>query len=199
MQKQFSLSTYLAFFVAGCVLAVLGIGLYSALANPNAEAGASTVQAAPAPAPVTGTMSPPEGQQSTSPGGAVASDSLPAMTVYKSPSCGCCSKWVEHIESAGFTVKTRDLSDVTPKKNELGVPTRLRSCHTAKVGDYVVEGHVPAADVKRLLNERPEIAGLAVPGMPAGSPGMEVPGRPAQPYQVVAFDEGQIRGVFAQH
>ena len=129
----------------------------------------------------------------------VVDASLPAMTVYKTPTCGCCTAWVDHMKAAGFRVDVRDTLDLAPVKLDLGVPAGLGSCHTARVGDYVVEGHVPAADVKRLLDERPEgVAGIAVPGMPTGSPGMEVPGQPAQPYDVVAFGTGG-QHVFASH
>jgi hypothetical protein len=123
----------------------------------------------------------------------------PAVDVYKSATCGCCSKWVEHLQANGFTVRTtnrEDLADLTAKHR---VPRRVQSCHMGIVNGYVVEGHVPAADVQRLLKERPAIVGLAVPGMPIGSPGMERPGRKAQPFDVLAFDkDGQTR-VFASH
>ncbi len=120
-----------------------------------------------------------------------------AVTVYKSPTCGCCSKWVKHLEANGFSVETHDVRDVTPIKLANGVPRGLSSCHTALVEGYVVEGHVPAADVIQLLDERPSIVGLAVPGMPIGSPGMEGP-RPER-YSVMSFDaEGQVE-VFASH
>ena len=128
-----------------------------------------------------------------------AADDLPAVTVYKSPTCGCCSKWNEHLEANGFEVKAIDMPDVRPMKEQLGVPAELASCHTAVVGGYVVEGHVPAEDVKRLLAERPDVTGLAVPGMPIGSPGMEVEGRPAEAYDVVAFTKGGEQTVFAHH
>ncbi|WP_405023263.1 DUF411 domain-containing protein [Marinospirillum sp.] len=108
------------------------------------------------------------------------------MQVYKSASCGCCKDWVTHIEEAGFEVEAHDLSDVNSKKQELGLPYQLASCHTAVIDGYVIEGHVPASDIKRLLSERPEITGLAVPRMPHGSPGMET-GR-QDPYEVVSFD-----------
>lgn len=123
-----------------------------------------------------------------------------AIQVYKSPTCGCCAKWVEHLQAAGFTVRTVDVPDeeLAELKARHKVPSRARSCHTALVDGYVIEGHVPAADVQRLLKERPKVLGLAVPGMPIGSPGMEVPGVKAQPYDVLAFDEKQTR-VFASH
>ena len=124
---------------------------------------------------------------------------LPVVDVYKSPTCGCCSKWVEHLRKEGFEVRTTDTSDLTDLKASHAVPRQVESCHTALVAGYVLEGHVPAADVQRLLRERPAIAGLAVPGMPIGSPGMEVPGTKAQPYDVIAFDKTGRTEVFARH
>ena len=94
------------------------------------------------------------------------------VTVYKSPTCGCCGKWVEHLGENGFEVETVDVNAMTSVKESLGVPQSMYSCHTAQVGGYVIEGHVPAADITRLLQQRPPIAGLAVPGMPIGSPGL---------------------------
>lgn len=129
----------------------------------------------------------------------VAAGDLPVVTVYKSPTCGCCSKWVDHLRANGFEVKTTDMPDVQPMKQRFGVPADLASCHTAVVGGYVIEGHVPAEDVKRLLAERPDVTGLAVPGMPIGSPGMEVEGRAPQPYDVIAFTKQGKRTVFASH
>ena len=112
----------------------------------------------------------------------------PSVTVYKSASCGCCKQWVAHMQAAGFTVKALDVDDVEAPMKTYGVPLSLASCHTALVGGYVLEGHVPAESVQRMLREKPAIAGLAVPGMPVGSPGMEVPGY-KDPYSVVAFDK----------
>lgn len=112
----------------------------------------------------------------------------PEVVVYKTATCGCCSAWIEHLEAAGFPVTAHDEQDLMALKNQLGVPGPVRSCHTALVDGYLVEGHVPADVIRRLLEERPEVAGVAVPGMPIGSPGMEVPGRPADRYDVVTFD-----------
>lgn len=109
------------------------------------------------------------------------------MVVSKDPNCGCCSGWVEHIRSAGFTVEVVETSDLNRVKARLGVPLDLASCHTAEVSGYVLEGHVPADAVKRLLAEKPRAKGLAVPGMPIGSPGMEVEGAEAEIYEVVLF------------
>lgn len=119
------------------------------------------------------------------------------VTVWKSPTCGCCRNWVEHMRKEGFTVVAIDTSDLNAVKRTHGVASDLGSCHTATVGGYVVEGHVPAADVRRLLAERPAIVGVAVPGMPMGSPGMEGPFR--QKYDVIAFDRSSGRSVFATH
>lgn len=125
---------------------------------------------------------------------------LPPMTVYKSASCGCCKAWVDHASTAGFAVKTVDTEDLASVKREMGIPARLVSCHTVVVGSYVLEGHVPAADVKRLLKEKPKVRGLAVPGMPIGSPGMEQ-GSPANydRYDVISFTAEGTTAVFASH
>lgn len=126
----------------------------------------------------------------------------PTIQVYKTPTCGCCSKWIDHLRAAGFEVEATDLPDLTRLKATNGVPRSLASCHTGLVEGYVLEGHVPAGDVERLLEERPAIAGLAVPGMPMGSPGMEHPDpRRHEAYDVVAFgtkDAGGTR-VWASH
>jgi hypothetical protein len=128
-----------------------------------------------------------------------SANGLPTVTVFKSPTCNCCKKWVAHMRENGFTVRTKDRQDVQPVKNKLGVPGKLRSCHTARVGGEVVEGHVPASLVKTYLrSDSARATGLAVPGMPVGSPGMEVPGRDAQPYQVMAFTGDGRAGVYAQ-
>jgi hypothetical protein len=109
-----------------------------------------------------------------------------AMTVYKSPTCGCCKEWIKHVEANGFVCTVVDMEDVTPMKRTAGVPPRLESCHTALVGAYVIEGHVPADLIKGLLTRKPALLGLSVPGMPLGAPGMETSG-PSQPYKVMAF------------
>ena len=118
---------------------------------------------------------------------ASARESLPKVMVTKDPSCGCCSGWVDHLKSAGFPVEVRETSEVNRVKVQLGVPQDLASCHTAEVGGYVVEGHVPADAIKRLLAERPQAKGLAVPGMPVGSPGMVVKGVEDDTYEIVLF------------
>jgi hypothetical protein len=122
----------------------------------------------------------------------------PVIQVVKTPSCGCCNAWVAHLRRAGFQVRVTDVADVTPTARRLGVPDDLRSCHTASAGGYAIEGHVPAGDIIRLLRQRPAAAGLAVPGMPMGSPGMEAGGR-GEPYRVFLFTRAGRRTVFAQH
>ncbi len=120
-------------------------------------------------------------------GAASATGSLPKMVVTKDPDCGCCTGWVDHVRAAGFEVDVIESPDINRLKARLGVPQALASCHTAEIGGYVIEGHVPAATIKRLLAEKPQAKGLAVPGMPAGSPGMEVEGMEPDTYEVVLF------------
>jgi hypothetical protein len=157
-------------FAVGIVLAVGGIYLYeSSGSDPLAASKATAAQ--------------------------TAAGELPSVTVYKSPTCGCCKEWVDHLKQNGFPVKTTDMQDVQPMKNRLGVPGMLSSCHTAVVDGYVVEGHVPASDVKRLLQNQPNVAGLAVPGMPIGSPGMERGDR-VDPYRVMSFTTSGRMNVF---
>lgn len=122
---------------------------------------------------------------------------LPGVAVIKDPNCGCCEKWVTHLREAGFTVTVTE-GPVNPVKARLGVPRDLASCHTAQVGGYVVEGHVPANAIKRLLTEKTKGTGLAVPGMPAGSPGMEVEGMEPDTYEVVLFGSDG-RSTFARY
>jgi len=116
--------------------------------------------------------------------------------VYKSPTCGCCSKWVAHLENAGFAVTTADLRDLGQIKKKFGVPAGLRSCHTAILDGYGVEGHVPADVIKKMLEEKPDIAGIAVPGMPIGSPGMEQGSR-VDSYRILTFDRKGGTTVYA--
>ena len=123
----------------------------------------------------------------------------PAVQVYKDPTCGCCSLWVEHLRKAGFSATVSDVDDIDAIKTKHGVPRQARSCHTAIVGGYVIEGHVPATDVQRLLKERPAVAGIGVAGMPIGSPGMEVASVKPQPYDVLAFTKAGEVTVFASH
>ena len=127
----------------------------------------------------------------------VAPAKKPVITVYKDPSCGCCKNWIAHLIKHGYRVDAKDSPNMTEIKRTLGVPTGLTACHTAMVNGYLIEGHVPAADIDRLLAEKPKVVGLAVPGMPAGSPGME--GASAQRYQVLTFDKSGKTTVFASH
>lgn len=118
----------------------------------------------------------------------VASFAAPAqMVVNKDPNCGCCTGWVEHVQGAGFEVRVVEMADLGPLKSRLAIPRALSSCHTAQIDAYVIEGHVPAAVIQRLLRERPAAIGLAVPGMPVGSPGMEVSGAADDTYNVMLF------------
>ena len=115
----------------------------------------------------------------------------PTMEVYKSPTCGCCAKWVEHVKQGGINVKVTELDDdqLDAIKTKYGVPRTAQSCHTGIVNGLVIEGHVPVTEVQRLLKEKPAVSGIAVGGMPIGSPGMEVPGQRPQTYNVVTFDK----------
>jgi hypothetical protein len=119
------------------------------------------------------------------------------ITVYKDPDCGCCGAWVDHLKANGFAVEVHEVRDMSPHKQKLSVPKRLASCHTAVVGGYTIEGHVPAAEIRRLLAERPRAKGLAVPGMPQGSPGMET-GK-LDPYDVLLFTSGGKASVYRSY
>ena len=127
---------------------------------------------------------------------AVAADD--EVVMYKDPNCGCCGKWAEHMRTHGFKVKEVATTQMGQVKGEAGVPQALGSCHTAKVGGYVVEGHVPAADVRRMLTEKPAIAGISAPGMPMGSPGMEM-GDHKDRYDVLLLAADGTTSVFASH
>lgn len=125
--------------------------------------------------------------------------SLPKMVVHKSESCGCCGLWVDHMRHAGFEVDVRNQDNLNPIKEALGVPYGKGSCHTAEVGGYVIEGHVPVEDIQRLLAEKPDARGLALPGMPAGSPGMEMPDGRVSPYTVELIARDGSTSAFSQH
>jgi len=129
--------------------------------------------------------------------GSALAQSTATVEVFKSPSCGCCGKWVEHLRQNGFQVRTHDVNDVPAARKKLGMPDQLGSCHTARIGGYVVEGHVPASDIQRLLKEKPRALGLAVPSMPPGSPGME--SAKPMPYQTLLVGTDRTAQVFAQH
>lgn len=134
--------------------------------------------------------------------GANTATATPNMTmiVHKDPNCGCCGTWIDHVRMAGFSVEIRNTAAMHEVKADLGVPDDLASCHTAEIAGYVVEGHVPASAIKALLTQRLDVAGLAVPGMPLGSPGMDAPGMTPEPYEVVLFAtqdvERQTLGTF---
>jgi len=123
----------------------------------------------------------------------------PLVTVYKTVSCECCAQWVKHLELNGFRTEIHDLDSVDQTKDRYGVPHALRSCHTALVDGYVIEGHVPADDVQRLLGQRPTVVGLAVPGMPASAPGMYRRGDPKVPYEVLAFQKSGATTTYSKH
>ncbi len=185
------------------VLATLVLGLVAGLhacgGDAASDAARAPAEARAAERPAAATDARPAGGEAISaeaatarpgptPAEAPEAEESPEVVVYKTATCGCCSAWIEHLEAAGFRVTAHDERDLTAVKNQLGVPGPVRSCHTALVDGYLIEGHVPADVIRRLLEERPQVAGVAVPGMPIGSPGMEVPGRPADRYDVVTFD-----------
>lgn len=173
-------------FVSACLLA----------------AGACARTPAPAPADAT----PPQQQAAAQPPAqardaapAVRNTPLPLLVVHKSPTCGCCQAWVEHMRTAGFEVDVREADNLEPVKSRVGVPLGKGSCHTAEIAGYFIEGHVPADDVKRLLVDKPSAKGLVLPGMPMGSPGMEMPDGSRQPFAVELVGEDGSTQVFAQH
>ena len=176
----------------GATLALAGI-LTMGLAACGGSADAETADAAP---PLVETADYAEAAAATAYG------SSETLVVYKSATCGCCGKWVDHMETAGFDVEVHEMSqeELSAVKKDKGITSDLLSCHTAEIAGYVVEGHVPADDLKRLLKQSPDdVKGIAVPGMPVGSPGMEMEGKPADEYDVVTFDDAGETKVFASH
>ena len=121
----------------------------------------------------------------------------PLIEVWRSPSCGCCGAWVKHLQDNGFVTRVHMVDDTASVRRAAGIPDHLASCHTAKVGGYAIEGHVPASDIRRLLAEKPAAVGLSAPGMPPGSPGMDIPDSP--PYEVVIVDKGGQAKLYARH
>ncbi|VAW42529.1 CopG protein [hydrothermal vent metagenome] len=119
--------------------------------------------------------------------------------VYKSSTCGCCGDWIDRLAAYGFDLEAEDIDNMAAIKSQYSVPANMQSCHTAVVDGYIIEGHVPPADIERLLTARPDAVGLTVPGMVVGSPGMEVPDVPAQPYDVILFDESGKISLFASY
>jgi hypothetical protein len=130
-----------------------------------------------------------------------ATDNQTARTilVYQSPTCGCCNNWVSYMEEQGYTVTVEEVMDLTAIKAEHQVPTNFQSCHTALIDGYVIEGHVPAADIERLLTERPAVVGIGVPGSSISAPGMEIEGAAPQPFDVIMFDETGTTEVFSSY
>ena len=126
-----------------------------------------------------------------------ADNALPEITVYKTPTCGCCGKWVAHLENNGFKVNAINKNDLSSLKQQLGIAPSLQACHTAKIGNYFVEGHVPASDIKKMLASKPDIQGITVPGMPMGSPGME--GSRKDNYNVLAINKNNSVTIFNSH
>ena len=129
--------------------------------------------------------------------GSAWAQSATQVEVFKSPYCGCCEKWIEHMQKNGFKVNAHNVNDIPAARKHLGMPDRVGSCHTAKVGSYLIEGHVPAADIQRLLKEKPKAVGLAAPGMPQGSPGMET--ATPVPYETLLVQADGSTTVFAKH
>ncbi len=135
----------------------------------------------------------------TAPAAMAEPSALPEVVMYKSPTCQCCGGWAEHLRKAGFTVIEHPREDMAAIKAEYGVPEKLASCHTAVVDGYIIEGHVPADDVKRLLKEHPQVTGLTAPGMPMQSPGMQEEGKAPRHYQVLSFDKTGHTTVFRRY
>jgi hypothetical protein len=185
MSRRTFLAAALAMAVAACGQA------------PDAErdvAGTQSTTPAPSAVPPAAVPAP-----AASTDDASATAALPTVLVHKSPTCGCCAAWVEHLRQSGFTVQVNETDELDPIRQRLGVPLDKRSCHTAEVGSYFVEGHVPAEDIKRLLKQGSDSRGLVLPGMPIGSPGMEVPDGRVERYTVERVDAQGALHPFATH
>ncbi|MGS1079259.1 DUF411 domain-containing protein [Pseudoxanthomonas beigongshangi] len=185
-------------FLAGSGALLMACG-----AAPGAASASDRVAAAPTSSPIS---SSPISSATKSAGSIAAAGSLaaapahlPLIRVHKSASCGCCGVWVDHVRAAGFPVEVHDTEDMMTVKDRLGVPEPMMSCHTAEVDGYFVEGHVPAEDIKRLIAEKPKARGIAVPGMPLGSPGMEMPDGRTQPYEVTLVGGDGATETFSRH
>lgn len=177
--------------------AALGVLFLAACGGPDAPESQPEAAAGPAGQPAAAAAPAPSTAPTTSLAAAdLSAEELPTIVVYKTPACGCCNGWIDHLREAGFEVDARDVRDLMSVKIDAGVPTPLSSCHTALVDGYVVEGHVPADVVKKLVAERPEVAGISVPGMPIGSPGMEGPN--PEPYTVEAFTAAGTHTTYAE-
>lgn len=173
-------------------------------AVPPAPIAAPAADTTEAVAPEPAAMPAPTTAPATAPAAAAtgperAAAPLPAVLVHKSPTCGCCNAWVEHLRAAGFTVTVDEREDMSAVKRQLGIPADKASCHTAEVDGLVIEGHVPAEDIQRLLADRGDARGLVLPGMPVGSPGMESPDGRVQPYTVERLDADGRTVPFARH
>ena len=177
------------------LLASLSALLLGACSETGQPAMIDTAQATQAPAALPAQESPAAAAEATP----TTTTGLPALLVHKQESCGCCGAWVDHMREAGFVVEVRNLEDVQPVKSRLGIPEGMASCHTGEIAGYFIEGHVPASDIKRLLQERPDAKGLALPGMPIGSPGMEHPEGLRQPYTVALIGRDGQAQPFSQH
>lgn len=129
--------------------------------------------------------------------GPIHAQTTPVIDVYKSRYCGCCEKWVEHMRKNGFKLVVHETENVPAERRKLGMPDAFASCHTARIGSYLIEGHVPASDIRRMLKEKPKALGIAAPGMPPGSPGMDIPNSP--PYDTVLVQADGSYRVFAKH
>ena len=185
-------------FLAGSGALLMACG-----AAPGAASASDRVATAPTSSPIS---SSPISSATKSAGSIAAAGSLaaapahlPLIRVHKSASCGCCGVWVDHVRAAGFPVEVHDTEDKMTVKDRLGVPEPMMSCHTAEVDGYFVEGHVPAEDIKRLIAEKPKARGIAVPGMPLGSPGMEMPDGRTQPYEVALVGGDGATETFSRH
>jgi hypothetical protein len=141
----------------------------------------------------------PASEQATAGQQATDEQTAREMVVYSSPTCGCCGDWVSYMESHGYTATVENVQDLAAVKEEHNVPRTMQSCHTAIIDGYIIEGHVPVEDVERLLHEQPDVVGIAVPGMPVGSPGMEIEGAELQPFAVMTFDAAGNTEMYSTH
>lgn len=191
-----SLRALLAGVLAVMAIAACGQAPDTEQAASSPQSPAPEAAATPAPGATPSTVAP---APAASTDVATADPMLPTVLVHKSPTCGCCAAWVEHMRQSGFTVQVNETDELDPIRQRLGVPLEKRSCHTAEVGPYFIEGHVPAEDIKRLLEQGSDSRGLVLPGMPIGSPGMEVPDGRVERYTVERVDAQGATHPFATH